>query len=73
MSGSVPGFVDVIMNFDTTEMTGDSILKQLHLAGRKIVFFGDDTWIRLFPHLFMRHDGTTSFFVSDYTEVSSFH
>ena len=26
--------------------------------------FGDDTWIKLFPKLFSRTDGTTSFFVS---------
>ena len=32
--------------------------------------YGDDTWIRLFPEgTFSRSDGTTSFFVSDYTEV----
>lgn len=36
---------------------------------KKIIFFGDDTWIKLFPNYFQRHDGTTSFFVSDYTEV----
>ncbi len=32
--------------------------------------FGDDTWLKLFPGRFVREDGTTSFFVSDYTEVS---
>lgn len=26
--------------------------------------FGDDTWIKMFPDLFMRHDGVSSFFVS---------
>lgn len=25
---------------------------------------GDETWIKLFPGLFMRHDGVSSFFVS---------
>lgn len=25
---------------------------------------GDDTWLKLFPGLFERHDGVTSFFVS---------
>ena len=38
-------------------------------AGKKIVFYGDDTWIKLFPGHFLRTDGTTSFFVTDYTEV----
>jgi hypothetical protein len=26
--------------------------------------FGDETWLKLFPGLFMRHDGVSSFFVS---------
>ena len=30
----------------------------------KLVFYGDDTWLKLFPGMFARHDGTTSFFVS---------
>lgn len=25
---------------------------------------GDETWLKLFPGLFMRHDGVSSFFVS---------
>ena len=69
MSGAVPGFVDVMLNFDTAELTDDNILLQLRLMGKKLVFYGDDTWIRLFPGLFTRSDGTTSFFVTDYTEV----
>ena len=36
---------------------------------KRIIFFGDDTWIKLFPDHFDRHDGTTSFFVTDFTEV----
>lgn len=27
---------------------------------------GDETWLKLFPGLFMRHDGVSSFFVSFY-------
>ena len=68
-TGTVPGFVDVVLNFDTTVMHDDNILSQLHAAGKRIVFYGDDTWIRMFPTLFQRSDGTTSFFVTDYTEV----
>ena len=34
-----------------------------------MTFFGDDTWLKLFPGHFQREDGTTSFFVADYTEV----
>ena len=65
----MPGFVDVVLNFDTTVMHDDNILLQFHATGKRIVFYGDDTWIRMFPELFQRSDGTTSFFVTDYTEV----
>lgn len=30
----------------------------------KLVMYGDDTWLKLFPGLFSRADGTSSFFVS---------
>lgn len=80
-TGSVPSFLDVILNFaesDTTSTlaTQDTWLAQLraHLhadagttnASRegKIVFYGDDTWLKLFPSFFAASDGTTSFFVS---------
>lgn len=33
------------------------------------MFYGDDTWLRLFPDHFMRHDGTSSFFTRDTVEV----
>lgn len=68
-SGSIPGFVDVVMNFDSSALADDNLVSQLHLAGKQIVFYGDDTWIRLFPGHFIRSDGTTSFFVTDFTEV----
>jgi hypothetical protein len=37
---------------------------QLHRIGRKLVMLGDETWIKLFPTLFARHDGVSSFYVS---------
>jgi ethanolaminephosphotransferase len=70
MTGAVPGFVDVVLNFDTAELRDDNLLTQLRHAGKKIIFYGDETWIHLFPGMFTRYDGTTSFFVSDYTEVA---
>lgn len=69
MTGSVPGFADVILNFGSTKYEGDNILTQMSRAGRRVVFFGDDTWIKLFSDHFTRYEGTTSFFVTDYTEV----
>ena len=68
-TGGIPGFVDVVLNFDSSALLEDNLISQLHRAGRKMVFYGDDTWMRLFPQHFMRTDGTTSFFVTDYTEV----
>lgn len=73
-TGSVPSFVDFILNFaesDTTSTLASQdtwlaqIRKHMHAerAGR-VDFYGDDTWLKLFPDFFSRHDGTTSFFVS---------
>lgn len=31
--------------------------------GWKMVMLGDETWLKLFPGLFVRHDGVSSFFV----------
>ncbi|XP_031566161.1 GPI ethanolamine phosphate transferase 2-like [Actinia tenebrosa] len=71
MTGGIPGFVDVILNAVSSALYEDNLLAQAVSAGKRIVFFGDDTWMKLFPGHFMRSDGTTSFFVTDYTEVDS--
>lgn len=68
-TGSIPGFIDVVMNLNSPALLEDNLIWQAKTAGKKIIFYGDDTWIRLFPKHFMEQDGTTSFFVSDYTEV----
>ncbi|KAG7276917.1 hypothetical protein CRUP_010237 [Coryphaenoides rupestris] len=70
-TGSIPGFIDVVMNLNSPVLLEDNLLWQAKAAGKSIIFYGDDTWVRLFPKLFMEHDGTTSFFVSDYTEVDN--
>ena len=69
VSGSIPGFADVIFNLGSQQIDGDSIIHQLKNSERTIVFYGDETWLRLFPDVFLRSEGTTSFFVNDYTEV----
>ncbi|KAF5454416.1 hypothetical protein F2P56_024083 [Juglans regia] len=38
-------------------------------VGWKMVMLGDETWLKLFPRLFMRHDGVSSFFVKDTVQV----
>ena len=76
-TGSVPSFLDVVLNFaesDTTSTlaTQDTWLAQLKAKDQgKLVMYGDDTWLKLFPDFFARSDGTTSFFVSDFTEVDN--
>ncbi|WPH00836.1 Hypothetical protein R9X50_00366600 [Acrodontium crateriforme] len=76
-TGSVPSFADLIFNLDESD-TGSSLagqdtwLAQIRSRGGKLVFYGDDTWLRLFPgDFFERADGTSSFFVSDFTEVDN--
>ncbi|KAH5565815.1 GPI ethanolamine phosphate transferase 2 [Parastagonospora nodorum] len=80
-TGSIPSFVDVILNFaesDTTSTLGtqDTWLAQIKAKDfdnrkGKLVMYGDDTWLKLFPDFFERADGTSSFFVSDFTEVDN--
>lgn len=69
MSGTIPGFVDFILNFGSAALHGDHLIEQWHRAGRNMTMFGDDTWLKLFPRRFIRSDGTTSFFVSDFSQV----
>ncbi|XP_043530184.1 GPI ethanolamine phosphate transferase 2 isoform X1 [Chiloscyllium plagiosum] len=69
MTGRIPGFIDVVMNLNSPTLLEDNLIWQVKSAGKRIMFYGDDTWIRLFPDHFVEYDGTTSFFVSDYTEV----
>jgi predicted AlkP superfamily pyrophosphatase or phosphodiesterase len=70
-TGSVPSFADLIFNLDESGGAGASLaaqdtwLAQIRARGGKLVFYGDDTWLRLFPgDFFERADGTSSFFVS---------
>ncbi|KAK5108293.1 hypothetical protein LTR62_008608 [Meristemomyces frigidus] len=77
-TGSVPSFADLISNLDESSPSSgaalaaqDSWLAQIKAQGGKLVFYGDDTWLRLFPSagFFERAEGTASFLVSDFTEV----
>lgn len=69
-TGSIPSFLDVILNFAESDTTSslsnqDTWLSQLKdKPGGKLVMYGDDTWLKLFPDTFARADGTSSFFVS---------
>jgi len=69
-TGSIPSFLDVILNFaesdtSSTLASQDTWLAQMKAkAGGKMIMYGDDTWLKLFPETFDRSDGTSSFFVS---------
>lgn len=70
ITGSVPSFSDIVLNVAESDSTSslahqDNLLTQLKMGlGKRMVMYGDDTWLRLFPGTFDRFDGTTSFFVS---------
>ncbi|KAH3675516.1 hypothetical protein WICMUC_002605 [Wickerhamomyces mucosus] len=75
-TGSTPNFLDAVLNVieedsSSTLANQDSWLRQLKAAGKKIHMYGDDTWIKLFPTIFDVAEGTSSFFVSDFTEVDN--
>ena len=69
-TGSIPSFLDVILNFAESDTTSNLASQDTWLAqlkeqrGGKLVMYGDDTWLKLFPDTFVRSDGTSSFFVS---------
>ncbi|KAK3333890.1 alkaline-phosphatase-like protein [Cercophora scortea] len=75
-TGSIPSFLDVVLNLNEADESSslasqDTWLAQMKVkgAGGKLLMYGDDTWLKLFPGTFDRAEGTTSFFVSDFTEV----
>ncbi|OAQ95849.1 hypothetical protein LLEC1_00272 [Akanthomyces lecanii] len=76
-TGSIPSFVDLILNIDEGDKSSalaaqDTWLAQLKAKDTgKVLMYGDDTWLKLFPDFFDRHEGTSSFFVADFTEVDN--
>jgi len=68
-TGSIPNFLDAILNIAESDTSStlayqDTWLSQANASGKRIVMYGDDTWIKLFPGMFSRTEGTSSFFVS---------
>ncbi|KAK2605313.1 hypothetical protein N8I77_008161 [Diaporthe amygdali] len=76
-TGSIPSFLDVILNIDEGDESSslasqDTWLAQMKAKNTgKLIMYGDDTWLKLFPNFFDRADGTSSFFVADFTEVDN--
>jgi ethanolaminephosphotransferase len=72
LTGTVPSFWDVLFNYNSSRLELDNLLFQYkrRYPEKKIVFYGDDTWIKLFPDsTFHRSYGLQSFFVTDFKEV----
>lgn len=69
ITGTLPSFGTILTNLATDEIKIDNWISRLAGVGKRIHFFGDDTWIRLLPGKFEKFEGVTSFFVNDYTEV----
>lgn len=69
-TGTVPSFADVALNLGSSKILEDNLLLQARHHDMKLIFYGDETWLKLFPNVFTRSEGTTSFFVSDFTEVN---
>nr|GMD49280.1 GPI ethanolamine phosphate transferase 2 isoform X1 [Ipomoea batatas] len=69
VSGAIGGFLDVAFNFNTQALLDDNIIVQFLRVGWKMVMHGDETWLKLFPGMFARHDGVSSFFVKDTVQV----
>ncbi|ETV70279.1 hypothetical protein H257_14185 [Aphanomyces astaci] len=70
-TGKQPAFIDVLRNFNSKALDDDNIMRTLHQAGYRMVLYGDETWLDLFPHLFHRHDATSGFFTTDTIFVDS--
>ncbi|TRX91324.1 hypothetical protein FHL15_007746 [Xylaria flabelliformis] len=76
-TGTTPSFLDAILSFDEADTSStlasqDTWLAQMKAKNTgKLIMYGDDTWLKLFPGTFDRAEGTTSFFVSDFTEVDN--
>lgn len=77
ITGTVPNFIDVVLNLGGTELKADSVLYQVQQQKKKnkrpekIVFAGDNTWVKMFPDMFLRPlENVDSLFVNDFYEVS---
>ncbi|ETM45243.1 hypothetical protein L914_09637 [Phytophthora nicotianae] len=72
VTGKPPAFIDILKNFNSAALGEDANLVSLLAAsGKRIVFYGDDTWLKLFPETFERSDGTSGFYTRDTVEVDN--
>lgn len=72
MAGITPNFMDILYNINASHFGEDNFIEQAKVAGKKILFFGDDTWLHMFPReYFLRAKETFSFFATDYIQVDT--
>lgn len=71
VSGRNPKFVDILHNVNAETMVDDNWVTRLVDHQWNIQFYGDDTWIKLFPKSFQVYEGTNSFYVNDFYEVDA--
>lgn len=74
--GSNPSFVDMFMNLADDETlhsvsVQDSWLARLKASrpDEKMLFYGENTWLQLYPDVFDRMEGVHAFYVPDFTLV----
>lgn len=68
-TGTIPNFIDVVLNLGSSELHMDSLLHQIYDNGGKMVFCGDNTWVKMFPEMFHRKlENQDSLFVNDFYE-----
>ncbi|GAB9463635.1 hypothetical protein Gpo141_00001087 [Globisporangium polare] len=71
VTGKAPAFIDILKNFNSAALAEENLVSLLAESGQRIVFYGDDTWLKLFPTGFQRSDGTSGFFTRDTVEVDT--
>ena len=72
MSGTYPSFMDLIYNLNAARFGDDNLIEQAFLKSKRMLFYGDDTWLQMFPSsMFLRSNGTSSFFATDYVQVDT--
>lgn len=72
LTGKSPAFIDILKNFNSAALENENLMQFFARDGFRLVFYGDDTWLKLFPretNVFQRADGTSGFFTRDTVEV----
>lgn len=70
-TGSLPTFIDIGSNFDTSEVNEDNLIDQLVKAKKRITFMGDETLTFMYPGRFKREFPYPSFNVWDLDTVDT--